>query len=374
MSCSSATSSRPGRIQTSDGTAIDLRNIRSPIVVFCSKGDNITPPQQALGWILDLYENVDEIRSYGQTIVYTIHETVGHLGIFVSGGVAKKEHGEFSSNIDLIDTLAARPLRGGVRAQDRRTPPAPDLVTGDWVMRCEARTLDDIRALGGNDAADERRFATAARVSEINLALYRTFAQPVVRALVSSALAEWMQQMHPLRLQYEMFSDANPMMAPVAAHGGQVRKNRKPVAADNPFVAMQEERVAADRRRARCMARLQRDSGRADVPGGVRLAGAAGRGRHRSMPTRGRCARPPRIRCISELLQKRIAELKSRIPIGGLREAVIRGLLYVGMAPRPRSTSAGLRLCAAFAQRMATCRLPEFKALRARAVHHAADR
>ena len=62
----------------------------------------------------------------------------------------------------------------------------PDLVTGNWVMRCEARTLDDIRALGGNDAADERRFATAARVSEINLALYRTFAQPVVRALVSS--------------------------------------------------------------------------------------------------------------------------------------------------------------------------------------------
>ncbi len=94
-----------GSIQTSDGTAIDLRNIRSPIVVFCSKGDNITPPQQALGWILDLYENVDDIRSYGQTIVYTIHETVGHLGIFVSSSVARKEHGEFSSNIDLIDVL-----------------------------------------------------------------------------------------------------------------------------------------------------------------------------------------------------------------------------------------------------------------------------
>ena len=42
-----------GDIETSDGTAIDLRNIRSPIV--CSaQGDNITPPQQALGWILDL--------------------------------------------------------------------------------------------------------------------------------------------------------------------------------------------------------------------------------------------------------------------------------------------------------------------------------
>ena len=52
------------------------------------------------------------------------------------------------------------------------------------------RTLDDIRALGGNDAADEQRFATAARVSEINLALYRTFARPIVRSAVSSPLAQ----------------------------------------------------------------------------------------------------------------------------------------------------------------------------------------
>ena len=182
-----------GRIQTSDGTAIDLRNIRSPIVVFCSKGDNITPPQQALGWILDLYESVDEIRSYGQTIVYTIHESVGHLGIFVSGGVAKKEHGEFSSNIDLIDTLPPGLYEAVFDAKAGDTA-NPDLAAGNWVMRCEARTLDDIRALGGNDAADERRFATAARVSEINLALYRTFAQPMVRALVSSPMAEWMQR------------------------------------------------------------------------------------------------------------------------------------------------------------------------------------
>jgi hypothetical protein len=32
-----------------------------------------------------------------------------------------------------------------------------------------------------------------------------------------------------------------------------------------------------------------------------------------------------------ELLQKRIDELKSRIPAGGIREAIIRGLLYAGM-------------------------------------------
>ena len=54
-------------------------------------------------------------------------------------------------------------------------------------------------------------------------------------------MAEWLQQMHPLRLQYELFSNANPLMAPVATHGGPVfatTASRSPH--DNPFVAMQE--------------------------------------------------------------------------------------------------------------------------------------
>jgi hypothetical protein len=318
-----------GRIQASDGTAVDLRNIRSPIVVFCSKGDNITPPQQALGWILDLYENVDEIRSYGQTIVYTIHETVGHLGIFVSGGVAKKEHGELSSNIDLIDTLPPGLYEAVFESKTEDTA-NPELATGNWVMRCEARTLDHIRALGGNDAADERCFATAARVSQTNLALYRTFAQPIVRALVSSPLAEWMHQLHPLRLQYELFSNANPMMAPVAAIAEQARKNRKAVATDNPFVAMQENasrqivaaldawRQASETFAERCFFTLY---------GSPTLQAAAGIDPAGTRPLR-KAAKSP---LHHELLHKRITELKSRIALGGLREAIIRALLYVGM-------------------------------------------
>src|SRR5271169_6623631 len=161
-----------GKIRTSDGVTVDLRNIHSPIVVFCSKGDNITPPQQALDWILDLYDDVDEIRAYGQTIVYTIHETVGHLGIFVSGGVAKKQHSEFSSNIDLIDVLPPGLYEATFEAKSVDAA-NPELASGQWIMRCERRTLDDIRAMGGNSLEDERRFATAARVSEINLANYR---------------------------------------------------------------------------------------------------------------------------------------------------------------------------------------------------------
>jgi hypothetical protein len=198
-------------------------------------------------------------------------------------------------------------------------------------MRCEARTLDDIRALGGNDPADERRFATAARVSETNLALYRTFAQPMVRALVSSPMAEWMHRLHPLRLQYELCSDANPAMASVAALAPQVRKARKPVNAGNPLSALQEN-VS---RQIVTVLDAWRDASEAwaertflAVYGMPALQAAfgidpAGRRALRSAP------RSPLHR---ELLEARIAELKSRIPTGGLQEAVIRALLYVGMA------------------------------------------
>ncbi|MGO9017638.1 MAG: DUF3141 domain-containing protein, partial [Syntrophobacteraceae bacterium] len=54
------------QIVTTDGVRLDFRKIRSPIVCFCSKGDNITPPQQALAWILDLYQSDYDIIAAGQ--------------------------------------------------------------------------------------------------------------------------------------------------------------------------------------------------------------------------------------------------------------------------------------------------------------------
>src|SRR4051794_39521657 len=218
-----------GCIKMSDGATVDLRNIKSPIVVFCSKGDNIPPPQQALNWILDLYADVDEIRAYGQTIVYTVHQSVGHLGIFVSGGVAKKEHAEFSSNIDLIDVLPPGLYEATFEAKDEETT-SSDLVVGQWVMRCEARTLDDIRAMGGNSPEDERRFAAAKRVSEINLAAYQKFVQPWIKSMVTPQMAEMMRNLHPLRLPYEALSSQNPSMMALKSAAEATKKNRKPAA------------------------------------------------------------------------------------------------------------------------------------------------
>jgi Protein of unknown function (DUF3141) len=318
-----------GRIQARDGTTVDLRNIQSPIVIFCSKGDNITPPGQALGWILDLYEDVDEIRSYGQTIVYTVHEGVGHLGIFVSSSVARKEHGEFSSNIDLIDTLPPG-LWEAVFERKIEDTTSPDLVSGDWVMRCEARTLEDIRNLCGNDASDDRCFAAAARISEANLALYRAFVQPAVRALANAPAAQWMQKLHPLRLQFELFSDANPLMAGLGRMTKGVQEHRSPTVNDNPFSGLQE----AMSRQFVTLLDMWRDARDAwseqmffSVYGSPAVQAIAGLDAATTRPKR----KAGKSRFHNELLNARIAELKSRIPVGGLREAMIRSLLYIGM-------------------------------------------
>jgi pimeloyl-ACP methyl ester carboxylesterase len=318
-----------GRVKTSDGKAVDLRNIKSPIVVFCSKGDNVTPPQQALDWILDLYADVDEIRAYGQTIVYTVHESVGHLGIFVSGGVAKKEHAEFSSNIDLIDVLPPGLYEATFEAKDADTANA-DLAIGQWVMRCEARTLDDIRAMGGNSPEDERRFAAAKRVSEINLAAYRKFLQPWIKGMVTPQMAEWMRNLHPLRLQYEAVSSHNPFMAAVKATADAATEHRRPVSSDNPFLAFQE---TVSKQIVHALDSW-RDSQEAlseaiflGVYGSSALQAAVGID-PQSAPSR----RQEMSGEYRERLRARIAELKSKIDEGGLREAAIRGLLYVGSA------------------------------------------
>ena len=69
----------------------------------------------------------------------------------------------------------------------------------------------------------------------------RTFIQPFVRTLTNNAASDWMTTLHPLRMQYEAFSNANPLMASVASTADRTRKERRPVAEDNAFLAVQEK-------------------------------------------------------------------------------------------------------------------------------------
>ena len=317
-------------IVTSDGVRIDLRNIRSPIICFCSKGDNITPPQQALGWIVDLYAQDDDLRACGQTIVYAIHESIGHLGIFVSGGVAKKEHQEFASNIDLIDVLPPG-LYEAVLTPKTADAANPDLIVGDWIARFEPRTLDDIRAIVQPSLENERRFAAARRVSEINLGLYRTLFQPFVQAFANTQTAEWLHKLNPSELPFELFSDRNPLMRQIAQLAEQVREQRQPTAPDNPLLhvqAMISDGIIA----ALDGYRDLRDRSMEQIFLGIYsspvLQALVGLRASDEPPRRRPGVEPERI----AFIQQRIAELKARIAEGGLREAAIRSLVYIGMA------------------------------------------
>ena len=317
-------------IVTSDGVRIDLRNIRSPILCFCSEGDNITPPQQALGWIVDLYGKDEDLLACGQTIVYAIHESIGHLGIFVSGGVARKEHQEFSSNIDLVDVLPPGLYEAVMTPKDAAVVNA-DLVGGDWIVRFEPRTLDDVRAIVQPDPENERRFAAARRVSEINLGLYRTLFQPFVQALANNQTAEWLPKLNPAELPFELFSGRNPLMRQIALLAEQVREQRRPAAPDNPMLQVQaaisDAIIAAldGYRDLRDHTMEQIFLGLYSSPVlqalvGIRAADEPLR-RHPGIE-------PERV----AFIQQRIAELKARLAEGGLREATIRSLVYIGMA------------------------------------------
>jgi pimeloyl-ACP methyl ester carboxylesterase len=228
-----------GLLRTQDGVRIDLRNISSPIIVFCSWGDHITPPQQALDWITDIYHDDRELIANGQTIVYTMHESIGHLGIFVSSKVASKEYGEFASVIDLIDTLPPGLYEAVITEVEEGTA-NPDLIAGKYLFRAELRTLDDIRALGTNSEAEDLAFATSARVSETNKRLYETFARPIVTSLASETTAAAARSLHPHRTRFAAYSSRNPAMTFVSAAAEVARKNRKPVSPDNPFLAAEQ--------------------------------------------------------------------------------------------------------------------------------------
>jgi pimeloyl-ACP methyl ester carboxylesterase len=214
------------------GRPVDLKAIRAPIIVFASHGDNITPPQQALNWIADTYSDVDEIRIRGQRIVYMVHEEVGHLGIFVSSKIARKEHAEVASTLETIEALAPglyEMIIEEVVVTDGRK---------EFTVSFAERSFDDIKALDDH-AADERPFAAVARASEIQAQMYDTLLRPMVRALVTDSAAEMGRAMHPNRLTRALVATRNPAMHSVVTAAEKVKSDRHKAAASNPFLAME---------------------------------------------------------------------------------------------------------------------------------------
>ena len=199
------------------GAGFDLRQIRSPIVLFASMGDNITPPQQAFNWVADVYGSTDEIKARGQVIVGLVHEDIGHLGIFVSGKVAKKEHAQIVSVLKSVEALPP-----GLYAM--KVEPTQD---GYAVSFTERRLEEIVERLNRFKRADEKPFEAVTAVSDFNQRAYELFARPLVKALATEEGAKLSRDLHPLRFQRSFFSDRNPWLAWLAPDAEMVKAQRQ---------------------------------------------------------------------------------------------------------------------------------------------------
>ncbi|AYF35338.1 3-hydroxyalkanoate synthetase [Vreelandella alkaliphila] len=348
------------QLVTRDGRRIDLRNVRSPVVVFCSRGDDITPPPQALGWIRDLYEGEEDIIANEQTIVYCMHDTTGHLGIFVSGSVSRKEHAEFTANMDYIDVMPPGLYETTVSHVSERDD--AELLERDYLLEFTSRNFEELDQDVMHIPEDDRRFATVARISEINLGFYRLYVQPWVQAMMTPEAARWIRRMHPIRLGYKLLSDRNPLTVPLPVMAEAVRCNRQQVGQDNVFKAL--ETMCSDQIVANLNAvRDWRDSTTErlfmDIYGQPLLQAAVGLYGDAHVHRRRPGAEPEHQRFV----ENRKNELRNKIAQGGAHEAVMRSVIYVlGGAPATDERNFK-RLRASRAELEPSSTLSEFKRL-----------
>ncbi len=207
----------------------DLRDVKSPIVLFASKGDNITPPQQAFNWVADVYGSTEEIKARGQVIVGLMHEDIGHLGIFVSGKVAKKEHAQIVSVLKSIEALPPG-LYGMQIAERAGRDGKPEYEASFEELRLE----DIVPKLNRFEREDEKPFEALRVLSEFNQRAYELFGRPMVQALSNKPAAALMRAFHPLRFQRWALSDLNPALWWLAPAAQAVKAQRQAIAPDHP--------------------------------------------------------------------------------------------------------------------------------------------
>lgn len=202
-----------GTLNLGDEVKIDLRNLRSPLVIFSSYGDNITPPHQALAWLKAVYKNTDALKEAGQRIVYLINPHVGHLGIFVSGSVARFEHRAILESLGDVEALAP----GLYEMKISNPTEDPDCRKPQYSVAFEERRVEDLIFDYPREAFERVR-----QVSQFNEALYRTFVSPWVRAAANPWSAAIEKRLHPMRTSRYLLSEKFlPWMHAVAAMAKQ---------------------------------------------------------------------------------------------------------------------------------------------------------
>jgi pimeloyl-ACP methyl ester carboxylesterase len=218
-----------GTVKTGRGGVLDLRNIKVPIVLFASLGDNITPPQQAFNWVADVYSSTEEIKARGQVIVGLMQEEVGHLGIFVSGKVANKEYAQIVSVLKSIEALPPG-LYGMEIAENKQAAGKPTYE----VSFVEHRLEDVVARLNRFNRADERPFEAVNAVAEFNQRAYELFGRPLVKSVANEYGAKLGRVFHPLRFQRWAVSDLNPALWWLAPAAQATKAERRALGPEHP--------------------------------------------------------------------------------------------------------------------------------------------
>jgi pimeloyl-ACP methyl ester carboxylesterase len=213
-----------------DDHMLDLRRLRSPIIMFASLGDNITPPQQAFNWVADTYASTEEIKAQGQVIVGLLHQRAGHLALFVSGKVAKREHSQIVSVLKSIEALPP-----GLYAMQINESKRADGTTEYEVDFIEHRLEDVVSRLNRFGRVDEKPFEAVSTVSQFNQQAYELFLRPLVSATATSLSAALGRLFHPVRVQHWALSDLNPCLWWLRPAVDVVKSQRQPASATNPW-------------------------------------------------------------------------------------------------------------------------------------------
>jgi len=221
-----------GTFRICPGCNADLKRIRNPLVIFASYGDNITPPQQALGWIPAIYKDTADLKAAEQRIVYLINPHVGHLGIFVSAKVARLEHRAILESLTEIGALAP-----GLYEMKIDNPSGNlDCHKPAYSVHFEERQVEDL-----SFDTPYKAFEQVRQLSEVNDGFYATFFSPIVRSFANpwtAALIEWL---HPMRTSRYLLSEGfNPWMQGISLLAQLIEKHRQSLPQENPFIIREQ--------------------------------------------------------------------------------------------------------------------------------------
>ena len=258
-------------------------------------------------------------------IVGLLHQDIGHLGIFVSGKVAKKEHAQIVSVLKSIEALP--PGLYGMEIHERKDADG----TVEYEVEFDERRLEEIaERLNRFERADEKPFEAVAEALRVQPARLRA-----VRAAVGAGDGATRPRPRSRASSIRCASSAGRSRTSIRGWRGcraaaeAVKAQRRPLRPDNPARKVETLRVGGHQRVARLLSRDPRRDQRGRVLPDLRQRVLAVPRRQRPRPAPRTPRRPAEARELPF-----VKEALASIAKGGFAEALTRTAALLAPARR----------------------------------------